>query len=298
MNAYRKKYLGITLLELMLVLAIASLFIVMGYNQYASYKRDTDLRAILLNVDAISQAAARFYYANCGNQQMYTTFLPGRLSPLNSSPPSNPYPINVALDLVAPGYLTLPIAPNPLVKNIGPGHGYTVQFNQKISDRMTTTCADPPDCTTTQQVKIGTNVDWQIQIGVILNNASMGKQYAAYLQATCLSTLNTGTNTTVACSNVANFNSLCLFLRSMPANQLAVLLANMYGCPPNANLNNYNNYMVFIRSPSFPAIHPQEGLWGSKSSVYLFKQNFEVAPITTLTTTSHSPEYQYFLCGS
>ena len=56
---------GITIFEVLLVLVIASLFIVMGLKQYQSYKFDANINQLEYNIDQLFGAMAGYYRANC-----------------------------------------------------------------------------------------------------------------------------------------------------------------------------------------------------------------------------------------
>lgn len=299
-NAFKSKQSGLTLTETMLVIAIASMFIVLGIRQFQVYKLDTDLQSVAFNVDKLSEAASLYYYANCGNQFANNTYYPGKLSPLYYSP--NPAPSSVALDipkdLESDGFLSSALAFNPLVNDATASNGYTAQFNQKSYTKQITTCVDPA-CTTTQQTTIGTVVGWQIQVGVILKDPSKAQVYMNALQATCLSTLAAikgVSTTTTACSDVANFNNKCQVWRAMQKGDPTFKKkADDIGCPTSAA--DYNNVLVFERSPSKPIIR-QGFKTGVPPSATLFNNYYNTNPILSLTGINHTPEYQYFLCGS
>src|SRR3990167_6219050 len=124
---------GVTLIEVMLVIAIATSLTLMVMKQYQMMKRDSDVQQVNYNVDQIMDAAARYYQANCRVQVDATTGqvvgTAGTLDPAHAPPPSNPFIITVAA-LRAAGYLTAVLPPNPIVNEAGANNGYMVQFNQ------------------------------------------------------------------------------------------------------------------------------------------------------------------------
>ena len=174
--------------------------------------------------------------------------------------------INITTDLITPGYLTTPFPrPNALVDSSGPGGGYIVQFNKFLIPRTTLTCSNPPTCSSTTSTQIGTYVIWRIQVSVLMRNTSAGQLANArsFLGGQCLSSAS-GSPATVA---------LC-------------------------TTNPTGNYVVLDRLPS-AAIHPDAGspLWLSMPAISQFKQLYTTDPMSSLTSTNHSPEYQYFYCN-
>lgn len=297
MNMFRKKQAGVSLLEIMLVLAIGGSLLVLGFRQYQVYKMDSDLRRVLYNVDELAVAASLYYYANCGDQRDPSSgIMPGRLSPRHAPPPNVNFSLNINSDLVSLGYLKAnAILQNPLVNNTAPGGGYSVQLNQMSSIRTVTTCSTP-GCTP-QPVQIGTAIDWKIQIGVTFNNATVASMAQAYLQASCLSTKNINTNSVVTCNDISGFTSNCITLR-LSGSPGATASANANGCPNSTSVSDYTNFIVFERSPHFPVNMPEEGLWGIRGETRHYYREQTSYPLTYLLTNSHNPEYQYFLCGT
>ena len=55
---------GVTLIEVMLVLAIASLLILLGIRQYQSYKGDINIKQFNYDIDKIFKAMKEFYSTN------------------------------------------------------------------------------------------------------------------------------------------------------------------------------------------------------------------------------------------
>src|SRR5262245_26726988 len=131
-----KRYAGVTLLEVLLVLAITGMAFVMGLRLYYSFKTDADIMQVKSNVDAIFLAMAKYYRANCyGTTRvnaavipMIVTITPGTLNPASS--PTNPMPINIQTDLINAGYLRSTLVRTPIVNFAGSGmNGYVAQFN-------------------------------------------------------------------------------------------------------------------------------------------------------------------------
>jgi Tfp pilus assembly protein PilE len=131
-----KKYAGVTLLEMMLVLAIAAALLAFGLNQFQQYSRDATVKQLQYNVDKIFVAMSQFYQANC--RQAYSaagTIAPytASLDPRNTSQPSVAV-LNQTQNLLTPFLLapSWPPTPNGLIDATaaaGGNNGYIAQFN-------------------------------------------------------------------------------------------------------------------------------------------------------------------------
>jgi len=304
MRLTKRNISGLTLVEVMLVLAVAATITVMGFRLYEVNRRDAYLREIMYNVNTLALAASHYYYANCGFQNGN---VPGALNPLNTSSPltfsnSNApnvtYSVNINNDLINNGYLTANITPNPYVQS------YTVQFNS-ISPyfKTATVCADPA-CTSTTTKKLGLVVNWQIQVGVILNPSimSLGKTYAGYLQADCLTTLGND-GTLIACSQNDSVVQNCPTLRYWAqSNSGYGQIAGQMNCPQSNvyGSSSYNNAISFTRPPSSPTSLQQAGIGWNAAGLNFFDQQYNTYSTMTLITNSNNPQFpeQYFLCGS
>lgn len=182
----KQKQIGITLVEVMLVLVIGMSLIVFSIRQYQAWQRDTDLDRLSYNVDQLFQAMSGFYYANCG--------LTGRLSPTTSSPVL----VNMTNDLITPKFMDA-LPPNPFVTATT---GYVLQFNQYTQDRnIDITCGT--NCSTPR--KIGTIVRWSAQVSVLVNDTANVAAYQQRLQATCLSSLNGSTVYPCSANRTGNY---------------------------------------------------------------------------------------------
>ena len=119
-----KKLKGITLLETMLVLAIATSIALLMIQNYVRYKRDRDAFALKYNVDMLFQAMRNYYYANCRNT---TTLAPsdpasGHIEPVD------PFPIDTT---TLGSYLDASWHPeNALIDRSFGNSGYAMQFNK------------------------------------------------------------------------------------------------------------------------------------------------------------------------
>ena len=246
--------IGVTLLEVLLVLVIISAIIVTSLMFYNSLENDKDILQLRATVDMLSEAAAQFYQANC----VYG----GLLNPNNVS--GNIVPVDVTKSLIQPGFLNAFPNPNPLVNTSQQNVAYIVQFNQFTSPRMQPVCANPPQCTATSLVNIGTIVLWRIQVSVLANDINMLNANRGILGADCTSSLAAG---------------------QQGGNTVAPCSAGKAG-----------PYLVFERLPSYPAVSAQalSPFWLSNPLLRQFTQMYNTLPMTFLTGSSAG--HQYFYC--
>jgi type II secretory pathway pseudopilin PulG len=274
---------GVTLLEALLTLAIGASLLVMGLRVYQSFKRSSDMQQISYNTDAIGKAAAHYYYANCKN---------GTLDQTKTPVPTSPYALNITNDLVKKGYLSQALVSNPYVS------GYTVQFTRVLKPKMLCTATN---CTQTKQV--GTNVIWSIQVSAQLTDPKNSAIYQQMTGATCITSLkknnSTGKSTLLDCSQGSAFGTQCInTLNAKGSKILNQIKAAALGCG-STNTNDYNNYISWQISPAMTSSSAaQSTMWTTRPQLLRFKQKFETDPDDVSIKKSHSPEYQYFQCGS
>ncbi|MEO8400599.1 MAG: type II secretion system protein [Gammaproteobacteria bacterium] len=158
----RRKQNGATLIELILVFAIAASIVVFGINQYLTFRFQLSERQIASNVDQLFQGMAHYYQANCrqhldaaGNAATGQ----GALDPTVSDASGTKliYPLSISADLLAPEFLVKSWQPlNLLVDNGATDQGYFAQFNRTQSggqDPVMSVFAcsgigNPPSCST------------------------------------------------------------------------------------------------------------------------------------------------------
>ena len=78
-----KKIVAFTLLEVLLVLAIAGAFIMMSFKCYQAYAQEQNLAALQSNVQMLFQAMDQYYVSHCRNDTPFTVSLqslPGTLT--------------------------------------------------------------------------------------------------------------------------------------------------------------------------------------------------------------------------
>lgn len=171
---------GATLIEVILVLAIASFILLLSFNQYLSYRRNADVMQLQTNVDMLFGALESYFHANCSNPD----------SPLSAKSESVSYAVPIE-KLMSEGYLVLSnnkMQGNPLVNADSQGQGYILQFNQtQVSGELPTRTQE---MTNAPSVSIGSVVLWQAQVAVNLSNPNTTQQYLNILNANCLSNLS------------------------------------------------------------------------------------------------------------
>src|SRR3990167_2055485 len=180
------KQAGVTLLEVLFVLAIGASLLMIGLRQYFTFKLDADVAQVKANVDKIFQAMAFYYYANCTGEYLYRTSstCAARLDPRCTGYISNNIPINIQSDLATNGYLDkwpLPISP---ILGTGGSNGYIAQFNWSQTTRTVS------KGTGSGTYNVGTIITWQAQVAVNIKNSAQAELYKNLLGGDCTSSLS------------------------------------------------------------------------------------------------------------
>ena len=174
MNSGWRRQQGVTLLEVLLVIAIGAAILLLSLNQYVVFRRDADVRQVQYNVDILFQALAQYFRANC-------SVTGNALNRVNSS---TPYVGVTLAALKQQGFLPQNLPVNPLVSYAAPlTEGYVLQFNQ-VTPPYPQRRVTMSDGTTKP---IGTLVLWQAQVAVNLKDPATASQYQQLLTADCLS---------------------------------------------------------------------------------------------------------------
>lgn len=147
---------GLSIFEILLVIALAGLMLVVGIRQYQSYRLDADVVLIKYNTDALFSAMSSYFQANCGGT--------GSLSPYHTPPLdlTKPVLINITTDLVNGHYLNAAeIAPVSLVLGNAANavlSGYQVRFVPAPTrvDKPAQASSDYPSAQSVGQVVIWT----------------------------------------------------------------------------------------------------------------------------------------------
>lgn len=264
-----RRQAGFSLMEIVLVCVIAGSIMFLGMQLYLSMRKDADARQVRANVDAIFQAMANFYKANCyGQTKADHTVAPGVLNPAywgGAVPPV--VAININTDLIQKGFL----APNALLQTpivnasgaAGTTQGYVAQFNSKTRPRLVCIegygAANTSTCTKTATV--GTIIEWQAQVSVELDTtpATTPDPYLALLAGDCL-------------SDIAGF-----------------LVTPCTG-------TNTGIYVVWQRNPSTGSKESGSTYWHTTPTVKQFNQMYTTYPMNSLVNSGGAN--QNYLCGN
>jgi hypothetical protein len=206
-----KKIVGVTLLEIMLVLAIAAAIMSLVLVQYDQAAKDNSVREVQISVETLFLGLGGYFKANCKNTQSSSR----SLNPANS--PATPFPVNSGSQswLTTDGYLTSkqwPPIPNGLVDATVGDHGFFAQFNQMtVSNRSPSASYNAasynnwvpggaqttPSLTNTGQVYM-----WRAQVSVKLADSLLTNisTYKNRLAADCVSDLSSDGETVEPCS--------------------------------------------------------------------------------------------------
>ena len=230
------KQKGMTLLEIMLVLAIASAVIILGFQQYESFRLGQNLNIARSNVDIMFQGGLNYYRANCHSG--------GTLDPIQIA--NFGVPVTNGTSYILISYITTPnllgISLPPIPSGIVDAsdqdasgnntYGYRVQINTMRSPppalqasgttRQTYSCYT--DYTVTPAVttcggigpilKLNSVVSQMTQVSVkLLNpNPTIATAYKNILGADCVSSLYPGSTSVVAPCGVAGTGAGGTFL--------------------------------------------------------------------------------------
>lgn len=275
MRNHSQQQRGITLLETMLVSVIASAILILSYQQYRSYKLDSDINQVKYNVDQLFQAASYYYQANCRNQVNSSTGAPiagsGALDPLNN--PVTPTVIT-PVQLYQAGYLKemLPWVPS-LVYDDGTNTmtGYVVQFNLLTPQQARTI-----NLSGGGTANVGNIYVWRIQVAVYVkpNTTRVGKF-----------TVSTQDQ---AQKYMSMMGGQCV---SQPTG------SSVMPCSPTSTMT--GDYVVFERLPSFATPSSSSGLYPTNAAIKQFNQQYTTYPILYMTGGSASASSpQNYLCGT
>lgn len=236
------KIQGLTLVEMLLVFALAAVFIFLAVQQYQSYRLDVNQAQIKANVDVLARAMSNYYYANCSQTLDPATQLPQAkafyVDADHPPPANNIQQVDLQNDLINQGFLEQQeLIASPLLA----ANPYILQMN--LTQKERTICVDS-GCTSVK--KIGTINIWQIQIAVLPSNTQRRLYYKELWAANCLSNLNG--QTVEPCNSSANTGA----------------------------------YIVFQRSPSYPVERGSSDYWPVNPTAELFKQMYTTGPTAQL----------------
>lgn len=259
MSKANKKIVGVTLIEIMLVLVIGAMILLFGFQQYASFRRDAEIRQLQNNVNTLFQGLARYYRANC-MQDPFNTARPGLIVAVSYN------------TLVKEGFLPEKLSPNAYVQGSGadPNTAYILQFNQ-LQVPTTGLPQRLQKLANSTNANMGSIIIWQAQVAVNLSNIAPPSAIRGAASADCLSTGTTdndGVPAVVACSGAgADTNPFAVWER----------------------LPSFPNNDVQNSSP----------LWQTMSTVKEFTQMYTTYPFSVLANPNSTiTPNQYYICGS
>jgi Tfp pilus assembly protein PilE len=268
-----KKNLGVTLLEAILVLAVASSILLMGIRQYQLFQIQKNYVQVRSNVSLLFQAMMNYYQAYCNGN---VTTSENKIS----------IPTLINDDLVTKNFLTNWQPLNPLVDSTQAGNdkGYYAQFNpnnnsNNTEGRQAYACFLLPDnttgtlvttCTPPRPVVADTSrykpqvLTWQIQIAVALPAGTPYNAALAYqggMGASCLS------DSTASCPTSINQSAKNYYLiwQSMPT--VAALETGSSLWPLNPTVKEFN--LQYTHDPMYEMIYPEYATDTSKDYYYL-----------------------------
>jgi hypothetical protein len=195
----RGTQLGLSLLEVMLALAVATVMIMVSVRQIEVYELDNNVEIIKANIDNLFAAAAQYYRANCN-------------STLSVTAGSSLGVAISALIFTPNGYSSIPINnAGCLVKVSDATGGYVVQYNSIATNPTNTNCgwqdcssSTTPVAPTQNALSSTLAVSFlQIQVSILLNNLKQVNYVKSVLGADCLSTVKAGSSPTTINTCVA-----------------------------------------------------------------------------------------------
>jgi prepilin-type N-terminal cleavage/methylation domain-containing protein len=273
---------GMTLLEILLVLAIASSIIVVSIKSIQQFKLKQNLKLIQGQVDTLFQAASLYYQANCrGTYDTSGRFTPGILAPTAVADiATTPVALSQDMLLTDPNkagvhYLTQALVNNPAVS------AYTVQLNPVrmprttytyMNSNMSATDANKTvvDARMANTINVGNAANiiiYQIQVSASLIDPTIVATQALALGATCTSTAGNG-GTVEPCSTAVQATS--------------------------------NTYISWVRLPSFAMHENASSLWTTIQAHKLANQQYtndQMYELSKLNTPQTLLNAQYYLCG-
>lgn len=261
----RNKTAGVTLLEVLLVMAIAASLIMFSINLYQQYRADQFAIQLRYNADTVLESLAYYYQANCSEG-------PGRTLS------QTPYPtvFNDGGDLyndLKNGFLPSNWQPyNPLIDGTAANDGYFVQFNLIPPFKKQVYVCNPYDtsgvggahpCSTPQEIPNSEVIIWQVQLAIKMKNPASTLGYLGLSGADCA-------------------------VNSLPTN-----------APVNCSsrvISGSANYLVWQRLPSFASPAVVGDQWVSMPQTKEFNRQYTHDPMYELYLNGTGPT-TYYLCG-
>jgi prepilin-type N-terminal cleavage/methylation domain-containing protein len=263
---------GMTLLEMMLVLAIAGSIILAGLRVYQSSETDNNYLILRSNVDFLFQAMQGYYQQECDlyfsadgsvRRRGLLTFNPNNG---DAAPDLSPVPFDVTL---TNQYIS---APWPrYVSVVGRDTtAYRAQYNPSSGkNKQAYVCAsyNSPRCSEAMLIPESNIVLWQAQIVVKMIDPSKTTYYVGKAGADC------------AVNSVSS--------------------AAPVDCSTGVKMGDSAAYMVWQRMPSFSSTNIRSSHWISNPSRKIFKQQYTHDPMYELynSNPASTEVNRYYYCG-
>lgn len=263
MTSVTKQY-GITLLELLLVLAIAATVTVLGFRFYQSLALNANIEQVKSSVELLFSGVANYYQSVCKNN----TILPGTST--------TPKVINISTDMT--GFIDPALINNPLIDQTSTPtsmKGYYIQLNP-ITNSMRTyacwnfgssttsvTCSNnpQPSAPSPQVIPSKQAIIWKAQVAVKLANTLNADTYKNLMGADCTSTIAAG------------------------------------GGVAPCSANTPGQYLVWERLPSLASPQTNAGSWGYKPVLKQFNLQYTHDQMLELSGSTAAGGDQYYQCG-
>ncbi len=267
-----KRYQGVTLIEMLLVLVIAAGIMYFGVKQYHLYRLQSDITQVQVNVNSLFNAMSKFYRAQC-----YGSVDPNNpsASPLAGTgvlrtTTTSPYAIDITKDLFNNGYLNIQMPLSPLISPTVGTDGFVAQFNRytqvvrKCQDQGSWGPYTSMGCSTNTPPQIGTLVLWKAQVAILLQDPITAQQFKQMMSADCISTMQNGIVTP---------------------------------CP--GSVSGSGVFLVWERIPSAStmSIEATSPTQASIPAVQNFTNMYRVSGASSMINISHTPETTFFYCG-
>jgi prepilin-type N-terminal cleavage/methylation domain-containing protein len=285
---------GVTLLEIMLVLAISSAILVLGMRMYVQFENRGYVEQAKYNIDTLFQAMTEYYHAQCASGTLF------------AAPTNKPYVITLAQ--LAPYLPNNWESKNPITQ------GYALQFNPTVSSAPVyvnacvvttkgTPCVSQSTALSTSQANI---VIWNEQVALQAIASMPQAQINAYqslLAADCVSTVSGGVvqlcparaALITSAQNQVATDKATLALPSCTAACQTSTTAQLTTDQATLTSNLAGGYLVWQRLPSATGSKVQSDLWLLQPLLQEFTLQYTHDQMLELNNGYGTP--QNYLCG-
>jgi hypothetical protein len=260
---------GITLLEAMLVLAIAASIILAGLNVYRTYETDKEYFILKTNVDLLFVAMKNYYQQECNLyfDKSGTIIETGKLVFTPGNYASVAFDVSTANQYLSVGWPRM----TSLTSRV-PTNAYLAQFNPNVTGiKNAYVCFKPGNtviCDAPLPILSSNIILWQSQIAVRMNDPKKASYYVAKAGADCA-------------------------VNSIPTNGPVNCATS--GIP----IGGQASYLVWQRMPSFSSSNVSTPHWMRNPVLKIFKLQYTHDPMYELSNPNASPAevYKSYLCG-